>query len=927
MKSLNRPSKLHLLPACILGGALLISGCNPFTSNEDRFKEAVKYREKGELSAAAIEFKNILKTEPDHAQARWLLGKTYLEMNDGLSAKKELQRAQELGIGNDELVIALARAHLMTNEPGVALQLLESTPGLAKDAQGLVLQGEAQMVLGQLEKAKQRFQAGLQADPEYLNARYGLIRLALNAKNFADASAQIDAVLAQAPEDYQGLIYKAELALNQGKPQLAIEAYQQALKGRDSLLVRLGLARAYLASGNADDADTEIDKVLAQSPENLPARYLKAVSSTQRNDFESAKSQLLEVLGKAPNHYPSMLLLGAIHFNLGEYEQAVNNLVSYLAEDVTNLRAKKLLAQAYLKLGDTKRAIERLESAADSAPNDPELMGMLGSLYTGMGDYATGEGYYEKALKLAPGTQEIETRMALNRWASGDHDQAIADLSAIVASDKEFMPAEMALITAQMHAKAYQKALDASRKLIGKRPELPLGYVLAASALDAMQKRAEARDYLQRAIKADPGYIHSYLLLARFDHEEGKDDQAKKQLEAALAQQPNDEKALLLLAKLEEQAGDSDRARELVEKARTGNPRALAPRVLLANASLREGKLDVAQQLIDEGLAIAPDNKSLLLLAADTALAAGDQKRALANYDKLLSLNPSLAEVQMKRGSLQAQMGDLRSARDSFTAVLNQDPKHLGARWALGDIELRQGHEAKAIAQAERLIKEHGDKPGGYSLKGDVLMRQGHYGSATGMYRKAYDLVQDRLFLTKTANALKAQGKDSESLDLLQQWLEKNPDDVTVRTSYATQLQAMGQVDSALSEYQRIVKQQPDNVVVLNNMAWLYQQQGQLEKARPLAEKAYDKAPQLAGVLDTYGWILLNSGDVDKGLKLLTEAVEKGRGHADIRYHLAAAHVRAGNPARARSDLEALLEEKTEFAEREAARMLLESLR
>lgn len=927
MKSLNRPSKLRVLSACIMGSALFISGCNLFKSTEDRFREAVEHREKGELSTAAIEFKNLLKAEPDHAQARWLLGKTYLEMNDGLSAKKELQRARELGVDDDQLVFALAQAHLRTSEPETTLQLLESTPGLSKDAQGLVLRGEAQLALGQLEKAKQSFQDALKADPEYLNARYGLIRLALNAKNFADAAEQIDVVLTQAPEDYQGLILKAELALNQGKPQLAIEAYQQALKGRDSLLVRLGLARAYLASGNAADADAQLDKVLERAPENLPARYLKAVSASQRNDFESAKSQLLEVLGKAPNHYPSMLLLGAIHFNLGEYEQAVSKLVSYLAEDLTNVRAKKLLAQTYIKLGDTQRAIERLESAADSTPNDPELMGMLGNLYTGMGDYATGEGYYEKALKLAPGTKEIETRMALNRWASGDHDQAIADLSAIVATGQEFMPAEMALITAQMHAKAYQQALDASNKLIDKRPELPLGYVLAASALDAMQKRGEARDYLQRAIKADPDYINSYLLLARFDHEEGKDDQAKQQLEAALAQQPTDEKALLLLAKLEEQAGNADRVRELVEQARKGNPQALAPRVLLANANLREGKIDVAQQLIDEGLAIAPDNRGLLILAADIALAAGDRERALGSYDKLLSLNPSLAEVQLKRGTLQARMGDLPGARDSFNAILNQEPKHLGARWALGDLELREGHEKKAITQAERLIKEHGEHPAGYSLKGDVLMRQSQYASATAMYRQAYDLVQDRLFLTKTSNALKAQGKDSESMELLKQWLEKNPDDLTVRTSYATQLQAMGKVDAALSEYQRIVEQQPDNVVVLNNMAWLYQERGQLDKARPLAEKAYEKAPQLAGVLDTYGWILVNSGEVEEGLKLLEEAVVKGKGQADIRYHLAAAHARAGKSGRARSDLEALLAEKAEFTEREAASKLLESLR
>ncbi|MEJ2395623.1 MAG: tetratricopeptide repeat protein, partial [Candidatus Thiodiazotropha sp.] len=405
MKSSDHSTKLRLLSAFVLGSALFISGCSLFTSNEDRFREAVSHRNQGDLKAAAIEFKNVLKADPNHAQARWLLGKTYLDLNDGLSAKKELLRAQELGVDDDQLPLAIAKAYLLTSEPEAALKLIEETPGLAKDAQGLVVRGEAQMAQGRLEEAKQSFQTALDVDPEHVAASYGLIRMALNAKDIPTAQAQIEAVLKQDPDDFQGLVFKAELALSQGKPQLAIDAYLQALKVREFLLVRVGLARAYLASGNTEAAESQLGHVFEKSPDYLPALFLKAVSAVQRKDFDQAKSLLQEVLSKAPDHYASMFLLGSVHFNLGEYEQAANQLVSYLAEDVTNVNAKKLLAQAYLKLGDTQRAVERLESAADSAPNDPELMSMLGNLYTGMGDYAAGEDYFQRALKLAPGAK------------------------------------------------------------------------------------------------------------------------------------------------------------------------------------------------------------------------------------------------------------------------------------------------------------------------------------------------------------------------------------------------------------------------------------------------------------------------------------------------------------------------------------------
>jgi putative PEP-CTERM system TPR-repeat lipoprotein len=927
MKSVKCLYKLRLLFVSLISASLLLSGCNLFTSTEERLQQAIAFQEKGDLNAAAIEFRNVLKQEPEHGQARWLLGKTYLELKDGLSAKKELLKARELGVTSDEMDKALARAHLLTDEPDAALKLIESSPTLGSQPEGLVMRGEALFALNRQEEARQSFLAALEADSGYLIARYGLTRLALDGRDLSGAASQVEAILKQAPDDFQGLIFKAELELSKGKPDQAVTAYQQALKVRDSLLVRLGLTRAYLVSGKPDEADAEISKVLNQAPANLPALYFKAVSASQREDFSSAKLHLQEVLRKAPEHHPSMLLLGTIQFNLGEYEQAVSNLVSYLAEDVTNVRAKKLLAEAYLKLGDTERAIERLESAADTAPNDPQLMGMLGKLYSDKGDIATAQRYYEKSLLLAPGSKEIETRIALNRWAAGEHDEAIADLSAIVSQGDEFMPAELALITAKMQAKDYNDALTDARKLIHKRPKLALGYVMAASALDALKQRDQAREYLKQAIEADPTYVNSYLLLARFDHEAGKENQAKVQLEAALAQNPGNEIALLLLAQLEESAGNKDRAMELVEQARSDNPNALAPRLLLANASLRKNELERAKQLVDEALVISPDNPGALKLAGDVALASNDSQAALGYYDKVLAIHPNVPEIQMKRGTLLVRRGDLQGARATFNEILAYDNAHLGARWALGDIALLDGKLNKALARADGLIKDYAEQPAGYSLKGDVRMREKNFVAASELFRKAYELAPQQVYLTKTANALKAQNKDQASADLLEEWLKDHPEDTAVRISYATQLQAMGKTAEALSEYQQITEKQPDNVVVLNNMAWLYQEQGELEKARGLASRAYEKAPGLAGVVDTYGWILVNSGEVDRGLALLQEAVEKGKNQADIRYHLAAAFAKAGNEARARSELEDLLATQETFAERAEAEKLLQSLR
>ncbi|MCU7842402.1 MAG: PEP-CTERM system TPR-repeat protein PrsT [Candidatus Thiodiazotropha sp. (ex Monitilora ramsayi)] len=927
MKLPNKPLSLGFFVPWILITVFFISGCNLFTSNEERFRKAVDHQEKGEVNAAIIEFKNVIKSDPEHAQARLLLGKAYLKINDGAGAKKELLRARSLGVVDSDLAVELAKAYLLTDELDEAQSLLEETPSLPQDGETLTLKGDVVLALGRIAEAKRHYQASLSSDPTYIRARYGLVRLALRENNNVEASQQIKKILDLDESDFQGLIYLAEVELNQGNPQAAIEAYKRALKTADNTFVRIGLARAYLAVSDTESADRQLDAVAEREPENLVVSYLKAVSAYQRNDLSTAKTLLLEVVGKAPDHYPSLLLLGSVHFHLAEYEQAINNLVRYLAQDESHVRAKKVLAQSYVKLGDLDRAIERLESAADTTPNDPELMMMLGNLYTGKGDYASGESYYNKAMKLAPGVKEIETRMAINRWASGDHDQAIADLNTITESEQAYLPADIALITAHMQSKEFQQALDVSRKLIEKKPDMPIGYALAAAAQEAMGAKAEAVSYLEQSLQVDPGYMNGYLLLARMALKEGDVQRARRRLEQALTQQPNDEKALLMLATLEEQAGNKTQATKLVEQARAGNPRAVTPRVLLANAALGQGKIDEARALTQEALTIAPSDISVVLLQAELEQAAGDNQAALKAYEKVLEINPGAFDVAAKMAGIMAKLGDLAGAQRVFESILAQKADHIGAQWALGGIALQQGKPKLAAEYAERLIKQHDASAAGYSLKGDVMMSRKQFEGALAAYREAFSRSEGRMTLAKITQSLQTLGRKRESLEMLDQWLEKRPEDIDTRLSYATQLQSLGDDARAIAEYQEILQRKPDHPVAMNNLAWLYYTQGSTEKALDLAKRAHQIAPSVPGIIDTYGWILVNNNQVDAGLKLLEEARAKRPEDLDIRYHLAAAHARAGNSGFAKSELEEILASNKGFSEKQNAADLLNSLR
>ena len=89
-----------------------LTACGGGDSVEEHLARANQYVAGSEYGSAKIELKNALQQDNQSAEARWLLGKIYLDSGDVLSAEKELQRALRLGWSQDDVLPALARSLL-----------------------------------------------------------------------------------------------------------------------------------------------------------------------------------------------------------------------------------------------------------------------------------------------------------------------------------------------------------------------------------------------------------------------------------------------------------------------------------------------------------------------------------------------------------------------------------------------------------------------------------------------------------------------------------------------------------------------------------------------------------------------------------------------------------------------------------------------
>ena len=171
-------------------------------------------------------------------------------------------------------------------------------------------------------------------------------------------------------------------------------------------------------------------------------------------------------------------------------------------------------------------------------------------------------------------------------------------------------------------------------------------------------------------------------------------------------------------------------------------------------------------------------------------------------------------------------------------------------------------------------------------------MAQKRYRDAAGFYDRLAAKSEDSSLTVLRYQAARLAGtKNAEKV--LVAWLERHPDDVTVRLVRAEQLDADGNAAAAVTEYETILARSPKNVVALNNLAVLYQKQRN-PRAEELARAAYDGAPDNPMVADTYGWLLAERGELGQAVGILRKAAAHPAATAEIQYHLASALARKG---------------------------------
>lgn len=606
---------LVTLGPCLVLGLTALNGCDQI-SVEQRIENAQAFVQQGDTSRAIAEMKRALQEVPEDAHLRLMLGRLYLSGGDLPYAEKELSRARALGLESPELMLALGELWLRQKRAGQLLDELAPRDDWPEAARAAVLNLRARAHLGLEDPAGARraYQAILDADPDNVDARIGLVRIAMRAGDSGASGLLLTDALRVAPEHPTLFGLSGDLAFQLAQYGDAASMYRKQLDAEpDNVTARLALAEALIAAGELAQATALLDQFLAERPGNGLANYLRAAAAFQAGDAAVARTHSERALAAISEHVPSIFLAGASNYALGRWEAAHWNLEKVLAREPDHAPARLLLTATNRQLerakaeaadgfdtgeplfrvdlavvqsgevaadadedgregaeagrlaraGDHPEAARILARLQSATPGNAPVLELEGGLALLAGRPGAAARAFEAALEQRP-TAVLARKLALAQWRAGDSARTEAVLEAWIARAPDDLETRTTL---------------ADLYLAGDRP-------------------GAAREHLIRVIAARPNDVGVLNNLAWALLEEGRARAARPYAERALVLAPHEPRVMDTLALVLTELGDLDRPIELLRRAARAETVDPGMEAHLAQVLARRGDQAAAREIL-----------------------------------------------------------------------------------------------------------------------------------------------------------------------------------------------------------------------------------------------------------------------------------------------------------------------------------------
>jgi tetratricopeptide (TPR) repeat protein len=324
---------------------------------------------------------------------------------------------------------------------------------------------------------------------------------------------------------------------------------------------------------------------LPQQPD--PDQLLKsAIEEQQHGDYPSAIRDYRKVLELRPNIIEAKVNLAAALVHVGQYDTAIAMYREVLPALSFKNPVLLNLGLAYYKKGDFKNASEQFDALHRAQPADVRVVVLLGDSYLHLAQPADALALLEPL--AAPNSQNLDFDYVLGSALikAGRRRDGIPLIEKVAESSKSgdaYLLAGSTLMQINEFDQAL-KDLEAALRLDAKLPGI---YTVLGTARDKTGDVKWAEAAFREALKTNADDFDANLYLGAILCKRRDLDEARPYLERAVRLNPGSSMARYEMAMLKSTSGQYEAAAEDLEKVVKDDPEWLEPHVELASLYYR----------------------------------------------------------------------------------------------------------------------------------------------------------------------------------------------------------------------------------------------------------------------------------------------------------------------------------------------------
>jgi putative PEP-CTERM system TPR-repeat lipoprotein len=677
-----------------LVGALLtvLTACDTAEERaEAHFQRGLELVEQGTPVKAQLEFRNALKLNKTHVQARYEFARIMRSDQDIRGALKNYLTIVELDGNFLPARLEIGEIFLLANRPEDAARHIEAALKLEpENIRARSMQATVDFKNGNVDLALERANAVLAEDPSNVTGRLVNVAYLMDRGELRKALAEIDKGLGLSPEDLSLNVVKLGIAEQLGDPEpvgqqlkILVRMFPKTNQFRSSLTAwHMGRNETVeaedqlraLADNNPEDvrwsldlvrflgsikgpaeARAELERLIASDHPHAEYQFALAAVDLSEGDNEQGMARLRAVVEKAgdtADGFKARVEVARYMIRSGDRKAGFAEIDYILEKDPRNVAALGIRAARFVEEDRPDLAINDLRAALDSDPDNLKLLGLLATAYERAGSHELAVERMAQAATVSNYEPQPTLRYVKALMAEGKDDvveSILRDALAKREDNREFLLTFAQLRLAKEDWREVQRIADRLRVL---DPEDAAADRLIAASLVGQKMFSQSIDVLSEAVAASDGAdIGAMMSLVRTYVAAGQVEEAESYLAAQIKENPGNPAALVLFGSLQAARGKLDEAEASFLRAIEEAPEYGVAYASLASIYETKGNQDEAKRQLEAGLE-ASGNDNLRLALAMRMEAAGDIDGAIDAYNTIYSRRSDSAIVANNLASL-----------------------------------------------------------------------------------------------------------------------------------------------------------------------------------------------------------------------------------------------------------------------------------